>query len=231
MARILSIETSTSICSVAIHEQGELIALAEIKEPGAHAEKLLLLVDELFEKAGLSFADLDAVAVSQGPGSYTGLRIGVSTAKGIAYALEIPLIGINTLQAMAASQSVAPGDYVVAVLDARRKEVYTQTFGDSLQELSPIEAVVLEEGVFASILEKGRVYFVGDGVEKVKEEVKSANALFIADWAISLSAKNMGVLASEKYARKEWEDLAYFVPNYLKEFKALQSTKNPLLKP
>ena len=231
MARILSIETSTSICSVAIHEQGELIALAEIKEPGAHAEKLLLLVDELFEKAGLSFADLDAVAVSQGPGSYTGLRIGVSTAKGIAYALEIPLIGINTLQAMAASQQVAPGDYVVAVLDARRKEVYTQTFGDSLQELSPIEAVVLEEGVFASILEKGRVYFVGDGVEKVKEEVKSANALFIADLAISLSAKNMGVLASEKYVRKEWEDLAYFVPNYLKEFKALQSTKNPLLKP
>ena len=205
--------------------------MAEIKEPGAHAEKLLLLVDEVFEKAGLSFADLDAVAVSQGPGSYTGLRIGVSTAKGIAYALEIPLIGINTLQAMAASQSVAPGDYVVAVLDARRKEVYTQTFGDSLQELSPIEAVVLEEGVFGSILEKGRVYFVGDGVEKVKEEVKSANALFVADWAISLSAKNMGVLASEKHARQEWEDLAYFVPNYLKEFKALQSTKNPLLKP
>ena len=231
MARILSIETSTSICSVAIHEQGELIALAEIKEPGAHAEKLLLLVDEVFEKAGLSFADLDAVAVSQGPGSYTGLRIGVSTAKGIAYALEIPLIGINTLQAMAASQPVAPGDYVVAVLDARRKEVYTQTFGDSLQELSPIEAVVLEEGVYASILDKGRVYFVGDGVEKVKEEVKSANALFIADWAISLSAKNMGILASEKHARQEWEDLAYFVPNYLKEFKALQSTKNPLLKP
>ena len=231
MARILSIETSTSICSVAIHEQGELLALAEIKEPGAHAEKLLLLVDELFEKAGLSFGDLDAVAVSQGPGSYTGLRIGVSTAKGIAYALEIPLIGINTLQAMAASQQVDPGDYVVAVLDARRKEVYTQTFGDSLQELSPIEAVVLEEGVFASILEKGRVYFVGDGVEKVKEEVKSSNALFIADWAISISAKNMGVLASEKHARQEWEDLAYFVPNYLKEFKALQSTKNPLLKP
>ena len=231
MARILSIETSTSICSVAIHEQGELLALAEIKEPGAHAEKLLLLVDEVLEKAGLSFGDLDAVAVSQGPGSYTGLRIGVSTAKGIAYALEIPLIGINTLQAMAASQQVATGDYVVAVLDARRKEVYTQTFGDSLQELSPIEAVVLEEGVFASILDKGRVYFVGDGVEKVKEEVKSANALFIADWAISLSAKNMGVLAFEKHARQDWEDLAYFVPNYLKEFKALQSTKNPLLKP
>lgn len=231
MARILSIETSTSICSVAIHAQGDLLALAEIKEPGAHAEKLLLLVDEVFKKAGLNFTDLDAVAVSQGPGSYTGLRIGVSTAKGIAYALDIPLMGINTLQAMAASQQVSPGDYVVAVLDARRNEVYTQSFGDSGQELSPIEAVVLEEGVFGSILEKGRVYFVGDGVEKVKEEVKSANALFIADWAISLSAKNMGILASEKHARQEWEDLAYFVPNYLKEFKAIQSTKNPLLKP
>ena len=230
MARILSIETSTSICSVAIHEQGELRALAEIKEPGAHAEKLLSLVDEALKQASLRLVDLAAVAVSQGPGSYTGLRIGVSTAKGIAYALDIPLIGINTLQAMAASQSVAEGEYVVAVLDARRKEVYTQTFGDSRQELSPIEAVVLEEGVFDSILEKGRIYFVGDGVEKVKEEIKHGNALFITDWAISLSAKNMGALASEKHARQEWEDLAYFVPNYLKEFKALQSTKNPLLK-
>jgi tRNA threonylcarbamoyladenosine biosynthesis protein TsaB len=230
MARILSIETSTSICSVAIHEQGELLALAEIKEPGAHAEKLVSLVDAALKQANLRLVDLAAVAVSQGPGSYTGLRIGVSTAKGIAYALDIPLIGINTLQAMAASQKIAEGEYVVAVLDARRQEVYTQTFGDSLQELSPIEAVVLEEGVFASILEKGRVHFVGDGVEKVKEEIQHGNAMFIADWAISLSAKNMGALAFEKHARQEWEDLAYFVPNYLKEFKALQSTKNPLLK-
>ena len=230
MARILSIETSTSICSVAIHEQGELLALAEIMEPGAHAEKLVSLVDAALKQAKLRLVDLAAVAVSQGPGSYTGLRIGVSTAKGIAYALDIPLIGINTLQAMAASQSIAEGEYVVAVLDARRKEVYTQTFGDSLQQLSPIEAVVLEEGVFGSVLEKGKVYFVGDGVEKVKEEVQHVNAQFVENWESSLSAKNMGVLASEKHARQEWEDLAYFVPNYLKEFKALQSTKNPLLK-
>ncbi len=230
MARILSLETSTSICSVAIHERGALLAVAEIKEPGAHAEKLLVLVDEVFEKAGLNFGDLDAVAVSQGPGSYTGLRIGVSTAKGIAYGLDIPLIGINTLQAMAASQPLKPEEFVVAVLDARRKEVYTQTFGDSLQEISSIEAVVLEEGVFASVLEKGKVYFVGDGVEKVQEEVQHPNALFIEDWESSLSAKNMGQLAFEKFARQEFEDLAYFVPNYLKEFKALQSTKNPFLK-
>lgn len=230
MARILSLETSTSICSVALHECGALLALAEIKEPGAHAEKLVLLVDEVFEKAGLNFRDLDAVAVSQGPGSYTGLRIGVSTAKGIAYGLDIPLIGINTLQAMAASQPLNPGEFVVAVLDARRKEVYTQTFGDSLQEITSIEAVILEGGVFASVLEKGKVYFVGDGVEKVKEEIQHENALFVEDWASSLSAKNMGAIAFEKFARQEWEDLAYFVPNYLKEFKALQSTKNPLLK-
>ena len=182
MARILSLETSTSICSVAIHERGELLALAEIKEPGAHAEKLLDLVDAAMKQAELRMSDLDAVAVSQGPGSYTGLRIGVSTAKGIAYGLEIPLIGINTLQAMAGSQRIVPGEFVVAVLDARRKEVYTQTFGDALQEISSIEAVVLEEGVFASVLEKGKVYFVGDGVEKVQEEVQHVNALFVEDW-------------------------------------------------
>jgi tRNA threonylcarbamoyladenosine biosynthesis protein TsaB len=230
MARILSIETSTSICSVAIHERGELRAVSEIKEPGAHAEKLLDLVDAAMKQAELRMSDLDAVAVSQGPGSYTGLRIGVSTAKGIAYGLEIPLIGINTLQAMAASQLVNQGEFVVAVLDARRKEVYTQTFGDSLQEITSIEAVVLEEGVFASVLEKGKVYFVGDGADKVKEEIQHSNAFFPENWEQSLSAKNMGQLAFEKFARQDWEDLAYFVPNYLKEFKALQSSKNPFVK-
>lgn len=230
MARILSIETSTTICSVAIHERGKLIALVELRESGAHAEKLVLLIDEVFEKAGLSFGDLDAVAVSQGPGSYTGLRIGVSTAKGIAYGLDIPLIGINTLQAMAASQQVAAGEQVIAVLDARRKEVYTQTFDDTLEELTSIEALILEEGVFADVLEKGKVYFVGDGVEKVQEAVRHTNAFFPENGEQSLSAKNMGRLAFEKFARQDWEDLAYFVPNYLKEFKALQSSKNPFVK-
>ncbi len=230
MARILSIETSTSMCSVALHERGALLALAEIKEPGAHAEKLLLLVDEVFEKAALSFGDLDAVAVSQGPGSYTGLRIGVSTAKGIAYGLDIPLIGINTLQAMAASQPLNQGEFVVAVLDARRMEVYTQTFGYANQEITSIAALVLEECVFASILEKGRVYFVGDGAEKVKAYAQHPNAVFSGSWEQSLSAKNMGQLAFEKFLRQDLEDLAYFVPNYLKEFKALQSSKNPFLK-
>ncbi len=230
MARILSIETSTSMCSVALHERGALLALAEIKEPGAHAEKLLLLVDEVFEKAALSFGDLDAVAVSQGPGSYTGLRIGVSTAKGIAYGLDIPLIGINTLQAMAASQPLNQGEFVVAVLDARRMEVYTQTFGYANQEITSIAALVLEEGVFASILEKGRVYFVGDGAEKVKAYAQHPNAVFSGSWEQSLSAKNMGQLAFEKFLRQDLEDLAYFVPNYLKEFKALQSSKNPFVK-
>ncbi len=230
MARILSIETSTSMCSVALHERGALLALAEIKEPGAHAEKLLLLVDEVFEKAGLSFGDLDAVAVSQGPGSYTGLRIGVSTAKGIAFGLDIPFIGINTLQAMAASQPLNKGEFVVAVLDARRMEVYTQTFGDANQEITSIAALVLEEGVFASFLEKGRVYFVGDGAEKVKAYAQHPNAVFSGSWEQSLSAKNMGQLAFEKFLRQDLEDLAYFVPNYLKEFKALQSSKNPFVK-
>ncbi|MBM3426699.1 MAG: tRNA (adenosine(37)-N6)-threonylcarbamoyltransferase complex dimerization subunit type 1 TsaB [Bacteroidetes bacterium] len=230
MARILSIETSTSLCSVALHDRGQLCALAEIQEPGAHAEKLLQLVDGALEQAGISFGNLDAIAVSQGPGSYTGLRIGVSTAKGIAYGMEIPLIGINTLQAMAASQPVNQGEFVVAVLDARRMEVYTQTFGDANQEVTLIEALILEEGVFASILERGKVYFVGDGAEKVKGYVQHPNAVFSDSWEQSLSAKNMGQLAFEKFLRQDLEDLAYFVPNYLKEFKALQSSKNPFEK-
>lgn len=230
MARILSIETSTSICSVALHDRGDLLGLVEIKESGAHAEKLLRLVDEVLEEVGLSFVDLDAVAVSQGPGSYTGLRIGVSTAKGISYGLDIPLIGINTLQAMAASQEVHPGEHIVAILDARRKEVYTQTFGHTLEEVSAIESLILDDGAFRSILEKGKVYFVGDGVEKVREEVQHSNAFFLENWERALSAKNMGKLAFEKFTGKAWEDLAYFVPNYLKEFKALQSSKNPFVK-
>jgi len=154
----------------------------------------------------------------------------VSTAKGIAYGLDIPLIGINTLQAMAASQAVERGEFVVAVLDARRKEVYTQTFGDTLEEITSIESLILEEGVFASVLEKGKVYFVGDGADKVKEEIQHSNAFFPENWEQSLSANNLGPLAFEKFARQDWEDLAYFVPNYLKEFKALQSSKNPFIK-
>jgi len=231
MALILSIETSTAVCSVALHEQGKLLSLAELREPGAHAEMLMGLVEEVMGKAGKLFLDVDAFAVSEGPGSYTGLRIGVSTAKGLAFALNKPLIGINTLLAMAAGCPLEKGAQVVAVLDARRMEVYTQTFGEQLELKTPIEALILEEGVFGSTLEQGKVFFIGDAVEKVKRVVNHPNAVFLSETDYPLSAKAMGGLAFEKFQRQAFEDLAYFVPNYLKEFKALQSTKNPLIKP
>ena len=231
MACILSIETSTAVCSVALHEQGELLALAELREQGAHAEKLMGLLEEVLGKAGRLFSEVDAFAVSEGPGSYTGLRIGVSTAKGLAFALDKPLIGINTLRAMAAGSPLEKGAQVVAVLDARRMEVYTQTFGEQLEEKTPIEALILEEGVFGQSLEQGKLFFIGDAVEKVKGVVDHPNAVFLSETDYPLSAKAMGQLAFEKFQRQAFEDLAYFVPNYLKEFKALQSTKNPLIKP
>jgi tRNA threonylcarbamoyladenosine biosynthesis protein TsaB len=226
MAKILSIETSSSVCSVAVHHKGELISLEELNEPGAHSERLIGLIDVALEKCGLAYRQLEAIAVSEGPGSYTGLRIGVSTAKGIAFALGKPLIGINTLKALASSRSYVLGEVGVAAIDARRMEVFSQVFGQNLTELSPIESVVLDEGSYLGFLEKGRVYFSGDAIEKLKIVISHPNAVFLESSV--LSAGGLGRLAFEKYQTGSFENIAYFVPNYLKEFKALHSKKNPL---
>lgn len=227
MPLILSIETSTTICSVAVHQDGELISLKELNESGAHSEKLIGMIDYVLLEARLEYAQLDAIAVSEGPGSYTGLRIGVSTAKGLAYALEKPLIGINTLQAIASSRVYQKDEIGIAVLDARRMEVYSQAFGQNLIELSPIESVILDDDAYSSYLRSNKVYFSGDAVEKVKSVINHENAVFLEN--TGLSSLHMGKLAFEKFVLRDFEELAYFVPNYLKEFKALQSKKNPLL--
>lgn len=227
MTHILSIETSTPICSVAIHSDGSLRALAEINESGAHAERLMLLVEEVLQKAGLEFSQLDAIAVSEGPGSYTGLRIGVSTAKGLAFGLGKPLIGVNTLQALASAALLEGGELVIPVLDARRMEVYREVFDQKLDSVAALDSEVLEENSFENFLDAHRVYFLGDAVEKVQSVVVHENARFLTDK--TFSAENMGGLAFQKFQRGEFADLAYFVPNYLKEFKALHSKKNPLL--
>ena len=227
MGKILSIETSTSVCSVAVHNAGNLTCLKELNESGAHAEKLMGLIDLVLSEAGLSYNGLDAIAVSEGPGSYTGLRIGVSTAKGLAFALGKPLIGINTLQAIASGHTYAQGEVGIAVLDARRMEVFSQVFGENLAELSSIESVVLDEFAYQDFLENGKVYFSGDAVSKVRSVIMHQNAVFLETPAVS--AKNLGKLAYAKFWEKSFEDIAYFVPNYLKEFKALHSKKKPLL--
>lgn len=227
MANILSIETSTSVCSVAVHSGGVLQALCELSEGSAHAERLMLLVEEVVEKADIGFPDLDAIAVSEGPGSYTGLRIGVSTAKGLAFGLNKPLIGVNTLQALASSVELKEDELVIPVLDARRMEVYREVFDWRLESAAPLDAEVLSLDSFQNFLQSHRVYFLGDAVEKVESMVKSKNAVFLT--GVTFSARHMGGLAFGKYQKAEFADLAYFVPNYLKEFKALHSKKNPLL--
>lgn len=227
MVNILAIETSTSICSVAVHRDGNLISLSEESKPGAHAERLILLIEEVVEKAGLEFGNLDAISVSEGPGSYTGLRIGVSTAKGLAFGLNKPLIGVNTLQALASAIPLEDGDLVIPVLDARRMEVYREVFDWKLESIANLDAEVLTENSFQNFLEKHRVYFLGDAVDKVKSFVSHENARFNSE--SSFSARHMGKISFEKFEKAQFADLAYFVPNYLKEFKALHSKKNPLL--
>lgn len=227
MSTILSIETSTAICSVAVHVEGRLISLSEVNEPGAHAERLMLLVEEVVEKARVGFHELDAIAVSEGPGSYTGLRIGVSTAKGLAFGLNKPLIGVNTLQALASSIELKEGELVIPVLDARRMEVFREVFDWKLDSVAKLDGEVLSEGSFQNFLDSHRVYFLGDAVGKVESLIKHDHAKFNSN--LSFSARYMGGIAFEKYQQGHFADLAYFVPNYLKEFKALQSKKNLLL--
>ncbi|GMQ31685.1 tRNA (adenosine(37)-N6)-threonylcarbamoyltransferase complex dimerization subunit type 1 TsaB [Algoriphagus confluentis] len=227
MATILSIETATSVCSVAIHSRGELISVAEVNQQGAHAQQLMLLIEQVLADSGLAYSDLDALAVSEGPGSYTGLRIGVSTAKGLSFGLDKPLIGVNTLQALASAVPVKSGELILPVMDARRMEVYYEVFDSGLNSLVPLGSEVLREDSFENFLEKGRVYFMGDALDKLKTVVHHPNVRILE--SIRFSARHLGQLAYAKWLKSESVDLAYFVPNYLKEFKALQSKKNPLL--
>lgn len=227
MAIILSIETSTSICSVALHKNGDLLGLREIEETGAHAQKLMDLIDSLLVEQKLEIKGLSAIAVSEGPGSYTGLRIGVSTAKGLAFSADLPLIGVGALKALAlgATHHVENRGVIVSMLDARRMEVYKEVFDFDLSIISPIDSEIIDKNSFQNLLEKEKVYFVGDAVEKVSQVISHPNAKFLR---IAVSADLIGKEAFVKYQNQEFEDLAYFVPNYLKEFKALHSKKNLL---
>lgn len=224
---ILSIETASQICSVALHRDGVLLGHSELNIENAHGAKLLRLIEGLFSELAINIAQIHAVAVSAGPGSYTGLRIGVSTAKGICFAQDIPLIGVDTLEAMALPMMkfVDPASYVVPMMDARRKEVYTAIFDSGGNVLKPSHALVVDTNPFLDLLENGKIYFVGDGVEKLKMVLGHANSVFMEG---QNSAIGVGVLAYKRYLDGKFEDLAYFEPNYLKEFRVIASKKNPL---
>jgi tRNA threonylcarbamoyladenosine biosynthesis protein TsaB len=218
MPLILSLETSTRVCSVALHSEVQLLASFEVLVEKSHSKIITVLIEQLLSNAGYSYSDLDAIAVSKGPGSYTGLRIGVSTAKGLCYALEKPLIGINTLQAMAEGvKSKLPSDFLLCpMLDARRMEVYTALFDHQLNFMENTNAKVLnEESV--KIYQGKKICFLGDGSFKINSILTNLHSSFIAD-GIYPSAKNIGSLAIQAFSRGEFEDTAYFEPYYLKDF-------------
>ena len=188
----------------------------------SHAEKLHVYVDEVLKEAKISTLQLDAIAVSKGPGSYTGLRIGVSAAKGLAFALNIPLISVSTLEALA-HQVKADSGLIIPMLDARRLEVYSAIFDTQFNSIRAIEAQVLDETSFQSYLSENKVYFIGDGVAKTKALLDNNNAVFIENKLPS--ADQMSALSFNKYKKSDTEDVAYFEPYYLKDFVAIKSKK------
>lgn len=217
MGLILSIETATKVCSVSLANQGkEIVTISEKAEKFSHLERLNTLIMSVCDDANIKLNQLDAVAVSEGPGSYTGLRIGTSTAKGICYALEIPLIAVNSLAALAELYS-GDVEFVCPLFDARRMEVYAAVYHKQSKEvLLPTAAIVLDEQSFSTYLAKGKVAFLGPGAEKSQTILTHPNAVF--DLNTDVSAKGMNTIAFEKFAKKEWADLAYFEPFYLKDF-------------
>jgi len=227
MAYILSLETATPTCSVALHRNDQLLAVQDFHLGKSHSSILHPLIHDLLKYCELEVGALSGIALSMGPGSYTGLRIGTSAAKGLCYALELPLIVINTLEAMA--RQLQPynlhGAYLCPMLDARRMEVYCRLSDGKGREILPTSAVVVEADRFDEYLGQ-EVWFFGNGSDKCLPLLasRSGNARIIT--GVSPSAAQIGALAWEKYQRQEFADLAYFVPLYLKDFQASKPKKN-----
>jgi tRNA threonylcarbamoyladenosine biosynthesis protein TsaB len=219
---ILLIETATARCSCALANEQGIVSYSESNEPNSHSAKLSLLIEDLFSQTSYNYSDLSAIAVSIGPGSYTGLRIGASTAKGLAYALDIPVIALKTCEIFAAPVlEKNPKACCVSMIDARRMEVYSTIYYDK-KEIKPCSADVLEEGIYDNYLsDKKDVVLVGDCLEKTKKVFEKNNFFF--DFSVELTAKNMQSLAFKKYNKKEFVDVAYFEPFYLKNFEAAPS--------
>jgi tRNA threonylcarbamoyladenosine biosynthesis protein TsaB len=223
VATILNIETATGVCSVALAVDGKVVAIKESYTKNSHAELITLFCEAVVNEAGIGFHELDAVAVSKGPGSYTGLRIGVSTAKGYCFATDKPLISIGTLEAMAAGMITNedhPKDFLYCpMIDARRMEVYAAFFDGELKEIKPTKAVVVDENSFGELLSASKIIFAGDGAAKCKEVLSHQPNAFFKD-GFSPSAAFMAQLSEKKFKQQDFEDVAYFEPFYLKDFVA-----------
>ncbi len=222
MSVILCIETATSVCSVALSKSGTLIGHKETQIRNSHAEIITVFIDQLIKESGLDYSGLSAVAVSKGPGSYTGLRIGVSTAKGLCYALDIPLISIPTLLTMSIGAEKKFDDQegfpvlFCPMIDARRMEVYSAIYDKNLKQVRETKAEIITTDSFSKELETNRMVFFGDGAAKCKDIIVHSNAVFYDD--IFPSAQNMINLAYAAFQNRQFEDVAYFEPYYLKDF-------------
>lgn len=224
---ILHIETSTNVCSVAVSHAGKCIFELSNSDGLNHATMLSPFIEKALEKTKAENLKLDAVAVSGGPGSYTGLRIGVSTAKGLCYGLDIPLISVPTLQVLAqgalVQQKIEEDAMLCPMIDARRMEVYTAHYTPTLELKEDVYAEIVTENSFAELLAAGKVYFFGNGAEKCKSTLTHPNAIFIDN--VEVLAKNMISVAEKKFQNKDFTDVAYFEPFYLKEFQATTPKK------
>lgn len=231
--RILHLETATNICSVALSEGGNLVAVKETDEDRSHGSVLTVFMDEVLREGGLSPSDIDAVAVSLGPGSYTGLRIGVSVTKGFAYAQDIPVIGISTLRLLTAAalcdarirtlQQRYSEILLCPMIDARRMEVYTAVYSEKEIEIEAVTAKIIDDTSFNNLLKSGQLVFFGNGSDKIAEIIRHKNAHIIS--GITPSAKYMLPLALQAFHDKKFEDRAYFEPLYLKDFIATTPKK------
>lgn len=218
MSLILCIETATDSCSVCVASDKNILALKESHNSRAHASLLSVFIDEILASIKMPYQELDAIAVSCGPGSYTGLRIGAATAKGLCFALDKPLIAVPTLESMTAifMDTNSGCDLFCPMLDARRMEVYTALFNHNMEYIKPVEAVILESNFLEEELKNKKISFFGNGSAKFREICNNHNALFAEEF--NLSATGLTSLAYQKYQQKQFEDIAYFEPFYLKDF-------------
>ncbi len=221
MALILSVDTATKACSVAIAVDGETIDSKILNGAQfSHAENLHLMIDDLLKSNLMKPTDLDSIAVSEGPGSYTGLRIGVSAVKGLCFALRKPMIALSTLRILAENPVVisTDADLFCPMIDARRNEVYTALFNRQGEDVRPVEPLILDDHWFEDYLKQHRIVFFGDGAAKFESQIEHQHASFVAD--VCPRAADMSGLAEEKYRQGKFENIAYFEPFYLKEFVA-----------
>lgn len=227
MSKILSLETGTDVCSVALSQGNELIAICENDGEIAHAANLSVFIDKVLKETDTRVADLDAVAVSEGPGSYTGIRIGASTAKGLCFGANKPLIAVGSLQslvmlALDEIENIQANTLLCPMIDARRMEVYTALFDTNGKNISETSAQIVDENTFAELLKSHNIIFFGNGADKCKQVIQSENAVFID---IKASARGLVNVAAQKFNNSDFVDTAYFEPFYLKDFVVTTSKK------